>query len=121
MSQSEFQALAEPTREGDSLVVRVAGRWRITDRRPAWSDVVSGQTPPARLRFSAAGLEAWVAADQDGYEAMAIRMGQAPEALAERRRGLRAKVAASDACDTEGLCRALEAIYLDEVSRRARR
>jgi hypothetical protein len=33
------------------------------------------------------------------------------------RSGLRAKVAASPACDTDGLCRALEAIYLAEIAR----
>lgn len=63
-----------------------------------------------------AGLGEWVAPDQAGFEAMAIRMGLAPDGLATIRAGLRAKVAASPACDTEGLCRALEAIYQEELA-----
>jgi predicted O-linked N-acetylglucosamine transferase (SPINDLY family) len=63
-----------------------------------------------------AGLAEWVAADQPGFETMAIRLGQAPHLLAAHRARLRAKVAASHACDTVGLCRALEAIYADEVA-----
>jgi len=62
-----------------------------------------------------AGLGDWVAADQPGFEAMAMRLGLAPAGLAAIREGLRAKVAASPACDTEALCRALEAIYRDEI------
>ena len=73
----------------------------------------------SRSILLAAGLGNWVAADQAGFEAMAIRMGQAPETLATIRSGLRVKVAASPACDTEGLCRALEAIYRDEIRARA--
>lgn len=65
-----------------------------------------------------AGLGEWVAADQSGFEAMAIRMGRAPDALVAMREGLRAKVAASAACDTDGLCRALESIYRDEIAAR---
>jgi protein O-GlcNAc transferase len=64
----------------------------------------------------AAGLDEFVAPDQAGFEALAIRLGLAPERRAEIRSGLRAKVAASPACDTVGLCRALEAIYLDELA-----
>jgi protein O-GlcNAc transferase len=66
-----------------------------------------------------AGLGVWVAGDQSGFEAMAIEMGLAPEGLAAIRAGLRDKVAASPACDTGGLCRALEAIYRDEIGSRA--
>jgi len=65
-----------------------------------------------------AGFGAWAARDQAGFEAMAIRLGRAPEGLAAIRAGLRARVASSPACDTEGLCRALEAIYLEEIARR---
>jgi predicted O-linked N-acetylglucosamine transferase (SPINDLY family) len=63
-----------------------------------------------------AGLGEWVAPDQPGFEAMSIGLGLAPEGLATIRSGLRAKVAASPACDTEGLCRALEVIYLEELA-----
>jgi predicted O-linked N-acetylglucosamine transferase (SPINDLY family) len=65
-----------------------------------------------------AGLGEWVAADQSGFEAMAIQMGLAPHGLAAIRAGLRDKVAASPACDTDGLCRALEAIYRNEIGSR---
>jgi hypothetical protein len=47
---------------------------------------------------------------------MAIRMGLAPDGLAEIRAGLRAKVAASAACDMVGLCRALEEICRNEIA-----
>lgn len=70
----------------------------------------------SRSILMAAGLGEWVAPDQLAFEAMAIRLGLAPEGLAAIRAGLRAKVAASPACDTEGLCRALEAIYLEELA-----
>ncbi len=66
-----------------------------------------------------AGLREWVADDQAGFESLAIRLGMAPEGLAAKRAGLRAKVAASPACDTRGLCRALEAIYREEIAGRA--
>ncbi len=70
----------------------------------------------SRSLLLAAGLGDWVAADQAGFEALAIRLGLAPEPLATIRGGLRAKLAASPACDTAALCRALEAIYQDEVA-----
>ncbi len=69
----------------------------------------------SRSILNAAGLGAWVAPDQRGFEAMAIAMGLAPDGLAMIRSGLRAKVAASPVCDTVGLCRALEGIYLAEA------
>jgi predicted O-linked N-acetylglucosamine transferase (SPINDLY family) len=67
----------------------------------------------SRSILMAAGLDEWVAADQPGFEAMAI--GLAPVSLPAIRAGLRAKVAASAACDVAGLCRALEGIYGDVV------
>jgi predicted O-linked N-acetylglucosamine transferase (SPINDLY family) len=63
----------------------------------------------------AAGLGEWVAADEAGFVALAIRLGRAPEDLAAIRSGLRERVAASPACDTGALCRALEAIYREEA------
>jgi predicted O-linked N-acetylglucosamine transferase (SPINDLY family) len=65
-----------------------------------------------------AGLGEWVAPDQPAFEAMAIRLGLGPEGLASIRAGLRAKVVASGACDTVGLCRALETICSDEIAAR---
>jgi predicted O-linked N-acetylglucosamine transferase (SPINDLY family) len=70
----------------------------------------------SRSILMAAGLGDWVARDRPGFEAMAIRMGLAPDGLAEIRAGLRAKVAASAACDTVGLCRALEEICRNEIA-----
>jgi hypothetical protein len=42
-------------------------------------------------------------------------LGLTPEGLAMIRAGLRRKVAESSACDTVGLCRALEEIYRQEL------
>ena len=70
----------------------------------------------SRSLLMAAGCADWVAEDQAGFESLAIRMGLAPEGLAATRAGLRARVAASPACDTVSLCRVLEAIYLEEAA-----
>ena len=70
----------------------------------------------SRSLLMAAGLAEWVAPDQAGFESLAIRMGRAPESLAAIRTCLRAKVAASPACDTQALCRALEALYVEEAA-----
>jgi protein O-GlcNAc transferase len=72
----------------------------------------------SRSILMAAGLGDWVAEDQAGFEAMAIRSGLAPVGLAAMRGGLRKTVAASAACDTAGLCRALEAVYRAEIAAR---
>ncbi len=69
----------------------------------------------SRSILMAAGLGEWVAADEAGFVALAIRLGRAPEDLAAIRSGLRERVAASPACDTGALCRALEAIYREEA------
>jgi predicted O-linked N-acetylglucosamine transferase (SPINDLY family) len=66
----------------------------------------------------AAGLDAWVAADQDDFVAKASALARdpgTPAALAALRAGMRARLAASAACDTAGLCRALEQIYRQAV------
>jgi predicted O-linked N-acetylglucosamine transferase (SPINDLY family) len=70
----------------------------------------------SRSILMAAGLGEWVAADQPGFEAMAIRFGGSLDGLAAIRAGLRARVAASAACDTAGLSRELEAVYLAEIA-----
>jgi len=62
----------------------------------------------------AAGLADWVAADQDDLVARASALARdpaTPATLAALRTGMRARLAASAACDTAGLCRALEQIY----------
>ena len=68
----------------------------------------------SRTLLMAAGLGEWVAEDREGFEALATRLGRDPSGLVERRLTQRAKVAASAACDTTALCRALESIYLEE-------
>lgn len=62
----------------------------------------------------AAGLEAWVARDQEDLVAKASALARdpaTPATLAALRAGMRARLTASAACDTAGLCRALEQIY----------
>lgn len=62
----------------------------------------------------AAGLDAWVAGDADDLVAKASALARdpaTPARLAALRAGMRARLAASAACDTAGLCRALEQIF----------
>lgn len=62
----------------------------------------------------AAGLDDWVARDEDDLLAKASALARdpaAPARLAALRAGMRARLAGSAACDTAGLCRALEQIY----------
>lgn len=66
----------------------------------------------------AAGLDDWVAADQDDLVAKASALARdpgTPAALAALRAGMRARLAASAACNTARLCRALEQIYRQAV------
>lgn len=58
MNETTSHANAEATVEGDALVVRLGGEWRITAKRPQWSSCVSDQKP-RRLRLVADGLGAW--------------------------------------------------------------
>ena len=62
----------------------------------------------------AAGLDDWVARDEDDLLAKASALARdpaTPARLAALRAGMRARLAASAACDTAGLCLALERIY----------
>jgi predicted O-linked N-acetylglucosamine transferase (SPINDLY family) len=62
----------------------------------------------------AAGLEAWVAGDEQDLVTKASVMARdpaTPARLAKLRAGMRARLAASAACDTAGLCLGLEQIY----------
>jgi len=62
----------------------------------------------------AAGLDAWIARDEDDLVAKASALARdpaTPARLADLRAGMRARLAVSAACDTAGLCRALEQIY----------
>lgn len=72
----------------------------------------AARTSASLLR--AAGLDAWVAGHQDDLVARASALARdpaTPGVLAALRAGMRARLAASAACDTAGLCRALEGIY----------
>jgi phospholipid/cholesterol/gamma-HCH transport system permease protein len=53
-----LQARAIATRTGDALDVAVSGSWQITERRPAWSDVL-GVEKPGRIRVLTDGVETW--------------------------------------------------------------
>jgi protein O-GlcNAc transferase len=62
----------------------------------------------------AAGLDDWVVRDEDDLLAKASALARdaaTPARLAALRAGMRPRLAASAACDTAGLCRALERIY----------
>jgi protein O-GlcNAc transferase len=62
----------------------------------------------------AAGLDAWVARDEEELVAKASALAHdpaTPARLAALRAGMRARLAASAACDTAGLCRELEQVY----------
>jgi len=62
----------------------------------------------------AAGLDDWVASHEDDLVARASALAHdpaTPACLAALRAGMRARLAASAACDTAGLCQALEQIY----------
>jgi protein O-GlcNAc transferase len=78
----------------------------------------ASRTSASLLR--AAGLSEWVAEDIDGFVGKAVALlGDAatPARLVSLRAGMRERLMASAACDSAGLCRALEALYtqgLDE-------
>jgi predicted O-linked N-acetylglucosamine transferase (SPINDLY family) len=62
----------------------------------------------------AAGLHDWLMPDQPGYLARAVGLANDPETpamLATLRTGLRARLRDSAACDTAGLCAAMEQFY----------
>lgn len=66
----------------------------------------------------AAGLDHWVARDEEELVARASALARdpaSPARLATLRAGMRAGLAASAACDTAGLCRELEQIYRQSV------
>ena len=72
----------------------------------------AGRTSASLLR--AAGLDAWVASDAEDLLAKASALARdpaTPACVAALRAGMRARLAASAACDTAGLCLALEQIY----------
>jgi len=58
MSESPPQARADASAEGDTVVVRLGGVWRVTSRHPAWADDVP-EGSPRRLVLRADALGAW--------------------------------------------------------------
>lgn len=76
-----------------------------------------------RSLLQAAGLGAWCRDDRDAFVARGIELARAPSTpamLADLRARLRGAITRSPACDSAGLCRALEAIYEDLTARGAR-
>jgi protein O-GlcNAc transferase len=63
--------------------------------------------------MSAAGLDDFVAGNENGYIETAVRLAGDVSLLAEIRRGLRAKLAASALMDEAGFARNLERLYRD--------
>lgn len=69
----------------------------------------------SRSLLLAAGLAEWVPPDLQGFVASAIRLAHdpaTPDRLSALRSGMRRQLAASAACDTGTVCRALEQLYL---------
>jgi predicted O-linked N-acetylglucosamine transferase (SPINDLY family) len=66
----------------------------------------------------AAGLGGWIAIDEEDMVAKASALAgdpTTPARVAALRAGMRARLAASAACDTAGLCRELEQVYRQSV------
>lgn len=75
----------------------------------------------SRSILLAAGLPEWVSPSAKTYVERAIELAISPESprwLASMRKEMRAHLLASQACDTEGLCRELERHYLDMAKRK---
>ena len=59
VASGELQnARASARVEGDALAISLAGVWRITEARPAWSELLAGRNP-ARVRVDLTGIERW--------------------------------------------------------------
>lgn len=75
----------------------------------------------SRSLLLAGGMAEWCRPDLADYIAHAVALARSPAAptmLADLRHTVRARLLASPACDTAGLCRALEALY-EQVTRAA--
>lgn len=57
-SQEVLNARVIATDEGDALRVSLGGVWQITERRPAWGEVLAERTPK-RVRLRADDVEKW--------------------------------------------------------------
>jgi phospholipid/cholesterol/gamma-HCH transport system permease protein len=58
MSDSQPQARADASREGESLVLRLSGNWRITAEHPIWVNVMIGERP-RRVVLKVEGVGTW--------------------------------------------------------------
>lgn len=54
----QSKARAEAELEGDVLTVTLSGRWRITEPRPSWPDLLEKRSP-SMVRLRMVGLERW--------------------------------------------------------------
>jgi phospholipid/cholesterol/gamma-HCH transport system permease protein len=82
-------ARAEASREGQTLVLRLGGDWRITGTHPVWADTVTGERPK-NVVLEADGLGAW-----DSSLALflsAARVWSAKHGVALAERGLPAEL-----------------------------
>ncbi len=69
----------------------------------------------SRSLLLAAGLGEWCMPDVNAYVDRAVALAKSratPAMLAKLRAGMRERLSSSRVCDSEGLCRALERIYL---------
>jgi len=57
-SSEPLSARASARPAGEALEVTVSGQWQVTDRRPAWSDLI-GHQRPARIGLRTEDLGAW--------------------------------------------------------------
>ena len=57
-ADSPNTARADGSREGETLVLRLSGDWRITASHPVWADTVTGHLPQ-RVVLQAGGVGAW--------------------------------------------------------------
>lgn len=58
MSELPLPARADASMENEALLVKLGGDWRITERRPRWSDTLSNQSP-RKVILRADRLENW--------------------------------------------------------------
>lgn len=58
MNETPPPACADLSREGDTLVLKLGGDWRMTEPHPVWEYVMTG-TRPARVVLRADGLGTW--------------------------------------------------------------
>ena len=58
MSESQPQARADSSREGETLVLQLGGDWRITGEHPVWDNVMIGGRPQ-RVVLRGEGIGAW--------------------------------------------------------------